>query len=159
MRRKVEHQRQKIVEDAKRMSKTSAWGPSAWKFLFAVAMGFDLNHDLTYKSKVKAYNTFLQSIPAILPCVFCRESAHKSFRKRNLQAYLKKYKTWPLIHYLYDLKNDVNLKLRRQERHLPKSARRTRPSPPFRTVLKKVLTMQATKCSSSNGTQSTREHR
>ncbi len=142
------------------MSKTKLWGPSAWNFLFAVALGYDLNDD--YKSAVqkeRIYRSFFACVPNILPCVYCRQSARKSFRKRKVSAYIKKYSRFPLIRLVYDLKDDVNRKLIKQESQLEKKHQgkkykkgsRTKSSPPFTKVLKRILAMRATTCSSRSG--------
>ncbi len=139
------------------MSKTKLWGPSAWNFLFAVALGYDLNDDFkTTAQKQQIYRSFFACVPNVLPCVYCRESARKSFRKRKLTTYIKKYPHFPLIRLVYDLKDDVNKKLIKQESELKrngasKKASRTKPSPPFAKVLKRILAMRATTCSSSSG--------
>jgi len=59
---------------------------------------------------------------------------------------------------VYDLKDDVNRKLIKQEAQLRKklkgghkSAKPNKPSPPFKKVLQKILAMRATTCSSSSG--------
>lgn len=146
------------------MSKTKLWGPSAWTFLFSVALGYDLNDDFKSDTqKERIYRSFFACVPDILPCVFCRQSARKSFRKRKVSAYIKKYPHFPLIRMVYDLKDDVNRKLIKQEAQLrknvkrgqkgsiSKSGKRTKASPPFKQVLQKILAMRATSCSSSSG--------
>lgn len=143
------------------MSKTKLWGPSAWTFLFSVALGYDLNDDYkTASQKRRKYESFFSCVPDILPCVYCRQSARKSFRKRKLSAYIKKYPTFPLIRLVYDLKDDVNRKLIKQESFLAKGkktmrgvrkTRRTKGSPSFKKVLHRILAMRATACSSRSG--------
>lgn len=139
-----------------KMANTRLWGPSAWTFLFSVAYGFDVNDDYpTAKAKAKKYTQFFKTIPDILPCIYCRESARKSFRKRKISQFISKYKKYPLLHYVYTLKDDVNRKLINQEKQLSSksvhSKNCTRSSPPFSVVLKGVLKMRAKSCSSKNG--------
>lgn len=138
------------------MSSTRAWGPSAWTFLFSVAYGFDVNHDHTSQTlKIRKYREFFHSIPDILPCIYCRQSARKSFKKRKIMNFISKYKKYPLLHYVYILKDDVNRKLIRQEKEMGSKTKHmkncTKPSPPFAVVLKRILAMRAKDCSGSNG--------
>ena len=87
---------------------TRFWGPSGWKLL----------HQATFDycpSKRILYGRFLETIPYILPCKFCRTSLTDFYALHN---YKKALSSQPaLVKWLYDIHNCVNDKLRDQSLH------------------------------------------
>ena len=92
---------------------TRFWGPSAWRLLHLIAFSEHRNPDVFI---------FLEELPHILPCRFCRSSLTEFYKHRPVDRN-------DLAHWMYEIHNDVNNKLRKQG-HLHK------PNPPFSEVKK-----------------------
>jgi hypothetical protein len=88
---------------------TKFWGPSGWKLLHYIAYKYPKNP--TNKDK-ELMSDFLETLPYILPCKFCRASLTEYYEKHPYNnAVLNKSK---LTKWLYDIHNEVNAKLRLQ---------------------------------------------
>jgi len=92
---------------------TRFWGPSAWRLLHLIAFS---DH------RSPAVFTFLEELPYILPCKYCRSSLEEFYKQRPVDHQV-------LGHWMYEIHNDVNNKLR-QQGHLRK------PNPSFSEVKK-----------------------
>jgi hypothetical protein len=92
---------------------TRFWGPSAWRLLHLIAFSEHRNPDVFI---------FLEELPHILPCRFCRSSLTEFYKHRPVDRD-------DLGHWMYEIHNDVNNKLRKQG-HLRK------PNPSFSEVKK-----------------------
>ena len=90
---------------------TRFWGPSAWRLIHLIAFSDHRSPDVY---------TFLEELPHILPCRYCRSSLAEYYTHRPVP------KT-ELARWSYEIHNDVNNKLRKQG-HLHK------PNPPFSEV-------------------------
>ena len=152
---------------------TKKWGPHAWIFLSAVALGFHLQEKTNPVAKKKHYKSFFALLRYTLPCSFCRDSYQDYFRKLNIEKYMDSKKQWCMIRFVYDLKECVNKKLRKQEKklfddqfkklpahkkadkayvqRLRKRIFTTKNSPRYEQFLKKVLEMRPKVCSNKIG--------
>ena len=92
---------------------TRFWGPSAWRLINLIAFS-------DYRS-ADVY-TFLEELPHVLPCKFCRSSLAEFYIHRPVPGPKEDMARWS-----YEIHNDVNNKLRKQG-HLRK------PNPPFSEV-------------------------
>ena len=92
---------------------TRFWGPSAWRLLHLIAFS---DH------RSPAVFTFLEKLPYILPCKYCRSSLEEFYKQQPVDCQ-------DLAHWMYEIHNDVNNKLR-QQGHLRK------PNPSFSEVKK-----------------------
>jgi hypothetical protein len=92
---------------------TRFWGPSAWRLLHLIAFSEHRNPDVFI---------FLEELPYILPCRFCRSSLTEFYKHRPVDRD-------DLGHWMYEIHNDVNNKLRKQG-HL------RNPNPSFSEVKK-----------------------
>ena len=87
---------------------TRFWGPSGWKLL----------HQATFDycpSKRVLYGRFLETIPYILPCKFCRTSLTDFYALHTYKKALSSQAA--LVKWLYEIHNCVNDKLRDQSLH------------------------------------------
>lgn len=89
---------------------TKAWGPPLWDSLFFVAYGYQLN---PHPERAEQYNAFFQSLAAVLPCKYCRESLNGFLKELDFKQYIKDGRG--AMRFVYDLKNKVNQKLVTQE--------------------------------------------
>lgn len=81
---------------------TRFWGPSGWKLLHHIAFA--------YKDKAPSDMTaFLETLPYILPCKFCRASLTDYYRQHPIASALQDLPRW-----MYHIHNCVNDKLRSQ---------------------------------------------
>ena len=95
---------------------TKFWGPSGWKLLHTLTF--------TYKpSQRSAMRDFLETLPFILPCKFCRHSLTEYYCADPVD--LTSAET--LSRWLWRIHNKVNTKLRSQGQTLP-------PDPSFAAV-------------------------
>ena len=103
---------------------TRFWGPSGWSLLHAMASAYQPTPANTTK-----YRHFFDSLPVILPCIYCRQSLTQYFqelplRNSDLQSNLT------LQHWLYQIHEKVNNKLRSQGLDVVET-------PPFADVVQK----------------------
>ena len=94
---------------------TRFWGPSAWRLIHLIAFSDYRSPDVY---------TFLEELPHILPCRYCRSSLAEYYINRPVPTQGTEIARWS-----YEIHNDVNNKLRKQG-HLHK------PNPPFSEVKK-----------------------
>lgn len=85
---------------------TRFWGPPGWKLLHLVTFTYDP------KSQKLKMRKFLQSLPFILPCKFCRASLTDYYTKLPYTPALSSRAK--LTKWMYDIHNEVNAKLRSQ---------------------------------------------
>ena len=152
---------------------TKLWGPPFWQALGATALGFHLNDDTSLDLKIKHYKTFFHSLRYVLPCGYCRDSYGTYYKKLNVEKYMRSKRPWSMIRFVYDLKECVNTKLRRQEkelykerfetltnaqkqdklciRRLKKRVFTTKRTPTFAAYLKRILRMIPNTCSNRIG--------
>ena len=112
---------------------TRFWGPSGWKLLHHIAIAYKY----TSESAV-LYASFLETIPYILPCKFCRASLTDYYRQYPFA--LKNSWMDPLLdlpRWMYKIHNCVNDKLRKQGLH-------PSPNPSFQQVKRYYETIQET---------------
>ncbi len=93
---------------------TTAFGPPGWRFMFFVAFGYDLN-ETPKNIKNIHYKKFFKSIGNVLCCKYCRASYSIFYDKLNINDYFL-LPEYGLVKFVYDLKELVNNKLRKQER-------------------------------------------
>jgi Erv1 / Alr family len=94
---------------------TRFWGPSGWKLLHL--MSWDYHY--TSENAI-TYSNFLEAIPYILPCKFCRSSLTDYYRQHPYQ--ILNGNTWmnPMLEmkkWMYTIHCCVNKKLRKQGLH------------------------------------------
>ena len=78
---------------------TRYWGPSGWKLFHLIAADNTPNKHIT---------EFLETLPYVLPCKFCRASLSKYYEELPYTS------TSNLDHWMYQIHNKVNGKLRKQ---------------------------------------------
>ena len=86
--------------------KPSFWGPSAWKFLYTVALGYPV--DPTEEGKQAAAN-LLEGLHHLLPCSNCRENVNKELQNSPIDNGLRNQKEF--THYVYMLEKSVSNRL------------------------------------------------
>jgi hypothetical protein len=89
---------------------TRFWGPSGWRLLHLVTFDYTYNAETAY-----SYAKFLETIPYILPCKFCRASLTDYYRQHPFM--LSNSMLDPLLDlkkWMYTIHNCVNNKLRSQ---------------------------------------------
>lgn len=89
---------------------TRFWGPSGWNLLHSIAGQYPNKPTNIQK---KQYYMFYNSLPIILPCIYCRRSLEEYYNILPLNNNILKKKE-KLITWLYNLHNLVNNKLRKQ---------------------------------------------
>ena len=88
---------------------TRFWGPSGWKLLHLVTF------DYTYSPKqAKTMADFLETLPFILPCKYCRASLTDYYRQHPFQHDGHIQPDFNLKKWMYTIHNCVNDKLRKQ---------------------------------------------
>jgi hypothetical protein len=92
---------------------TRFWGPSGWKLLHLITF------DYTYSSaNAVIYANFLETVPYILPCKFCRSSLTDYYREHPYSLSNSMMDpTVDLKKWMYMIHNRVNDKLRSQGIH------------------------------------------
>lgn len=92
---------------------TRFWGPSGWNLLHNITLNYVPND----KNK-KMYENFLQSLPYILPCIYCRRSLteyYLQFPLNNRRSSCNPLSSNENLNlWLYNIHNCVNEKLRSQ---------------------------------------------
>jgi len=89
---------------------TRFWGPDGWKLLHSIAYNYPSNPSIKNKSIVK---NFFNTLPYVLPCVYCRNSLVKYFKELPVENALDNRNS--LFKWLYNIHNKVNSKLRKQK--------------------------------------------
>lgn len=100
-----------VIENA--IMQTSKWGKPGWDMLFYVAAGYEVN-EASVEVKAPIYRMFYESMGGVLPCKYCRDSYIEFFDELDFDSYLDR--PCGMIKFVYDMKNKVNEKLRKQER-------------------------------------------
>ncbi|RYF30075.1 MAG: hypothetical protein EOO38_32705, partial [Cytophagaceae bacterium] len=77
-----------------------------------------MNDDYKFETRMRHYKTFFHSLQYVLPCGYCRDSYGGYFKKLDIEKYMKSKRSWAMIRFVYDLKECVNVKLRKQEKAL-----------------------------------------
>lgn len=90
------------------------FGPPMWHSLSYIALGFDAN-PMPFKTKIQYYKQHFESYAHVLPCSHCRSSYIKFIEARPFESYVKTAMPFQALKWVYDIHEDVNLKLRRQE--------------------------------------------
>ena len=88
---------------------TRFWGPDGWQLLHSIAYNYPSKPNNTTKQK---YRRFFNSIPYILPCIYCRNSLHKFYKELPIENSLQNHES--LFKWLYTIHNKINDKLRHQ---------------------------------------------
>jgi len=89
---------------------TKFWGPPGWKLLHVLT--------LTYEpSKATKMRAFLETLPYVLPCKFCRASLTDYYRELPPESALKSRAA--LVKWLWRIHSMVNEKLRGQGQTIP----------------------------------------
>ena len=87
---------------------TRYWGPSGWSLLHSIASAYHPTRNCP-----KRVQHFFDSLPTVLPCIYCRRSLADYYQQLPLKpSYLtdnRKFQCW-----LYRIHNLVNGKLRNQ---------------------------------------------
>ena len=88
---------------------TRFWGPSGWKMLHLITFDYEY-------SPINAitYAQFLESLPYILPCKFCRASLTDYYREYPFSTHMNLDPALDLKRWMYNIHNCVNAKLRKQ---------------------------------------------
>lgn len=84
---------------------TRFWGPSGWKMLHLITFTYE-------PSNAKNMDKFLETLPYILPCKFCRSSLTDYYKEHPYTPHL--HSKQALIKWMYTIHNCVNDKLRKQ---------------------------------------------
>lgn len=85
---------------------TRFWGPSGWIFLHQISFSYEPSR------QKKAVQQLLETLPFVLPCKFCRASLTQYMEELPLENALKSREA--LSHWMYEIHNKVNDKLRNQ---------------------------------------------
>uniref|UniRef100_A0A6C0B4L9 thiol oxidase n=1 Tax=viral metagenome TaxID=1070528 RepID=A0A6C0B4L9_9ZZZZ len=88
---------------------TRFWGPDGWHLLHSIAYTYPSNPNKTTRQK---YKRFFNTVPYILPCVYCRNSLHKFYKDLPIENSLQNNNS--LFEWLYKIHNKVNNKLTKQ---------------------------------------------
>lgn len=104
---------------------TRFWGPSGWKFLHLMTFTYDPTNQR------KHMRLFLESLPYVLPCKFCRASLTDYYSKHPFSSALESRAR--LTKWLYTIHNEVNEKLRKQDLN-------PHPDPTFQEVKQRYTT-------------------
>ena len=95
---------------------STVFGKSAWTYMFMVAAGYRLN-ETAKEIKDPIYKQFFETLGQTIPCRYCRESYAIFYKWLDIQKYMDKDSDEEgLIRFVYDLKNLVSDKLKKQER-------------------------------------------
>lgn len=102
---------------------TRFWGPSGWRFLHLVSIGYE-------PSQRTAMLRFLEALPYVLPCKFCRSSLITYYDDLPPEDHLDSGQA--LSKWMWKIHGKVNAKLRTQGQQIP-------PDPTY-AMVKKVYT-------------------
>lgn len=86
--------------------KPSFWGPSAWKFLYTVALGYP--SDPTPQEKQAAAN-LLESLHFLLPCANCRQNVSRELENAPYNDALRNQENF--TNYVYMIESSVARRL------------------------------------------------
>ena len=94
---------------------TRYWGPSGWRLLHLIVAN--------KAKKPKEFSSFLEHLPYVLPCKYCRSSLSFYYQEMPYED------SHNLEHWMWSIHNKVNGKLRLEGQNKP-------PNPPFAKVQK-----------------------
>lgn len=100
---------------------TRFWGPSGWRLLHLMTFTYNPEQDKD------AMYEFLETLPYVLPCKFCRSSLITYYEDLPFESALESSDA--LSKWMWKIHNKVNDKLRKQGQTIPKD-------PPFSSVKK-----------------------
>ena len=86
------------------MIKPEFWGPSAWKFMHYISLGYPINPSENDKLN---YKNFYYSLQYILPCEKCQINYRKNILENPIDNFLKDRES--LTKWVIDIHNKVNL--------------------------------------------------
>ena len=114
---------------------TRFWGPSGWKLLHLIAFEYSYSAE-----NALHYAHFLETIPYILPCKYCRSSLTDYYKEHpywvsehNREKQINP--TLDLSRWMYTIHNCVNHKLRTQGLY-------TKPNPSYQRVKQEYASFQ-----------------
>ena len=102
---------------------TRFWGPSGWRLLHLVSFGYQ-------PSQRKEMLAFLEALPFVLPCKFCRSSLITYYEELPPEDHLESKEK--LGKWMWQIHGKVNQKLRSQGQHIP--------ADPTYAMVKKIYT-------------------
>jgi hypothetical protein len=91
---------------------TRFWGPSGWRLLHLITFAYNPKKDRASMAK------FLESLPYVLPCKFCRSSLVAYYQELPYTQYLDSERA--LSQWMWKIHGKVNEKLRSQGQTIPK---------------------------------------
>ena len=89
---------------------TRFWGPSGWKLLHLISFEYSTESAWSMAN-------FLETIPYILPCKFCRASLTDYYRQHPYRLHGRMDPKLDLKKWMFTIHNCVNGKLRSQGLH------------------------------------------
>ena len=89
---------------------TRFWGPCGWVLLHGIVNNYS---NIKISDKREKYKVFFNSLPSILPCIYCRRSLSQYYKELPLTNDILDNKT-KLCKWLFNIHNKVNDKLRNQ---------------------------------------------
>ena len=90
---------------------TRFWGPPGWKLLHSVSSGYPI----VPSKKIKdTYQIWFQTLPDVLPCIYCRRSLRQYYQDLSPSDYDAFSNCQKLCTWIYHIHNKVNEKLRKQ---------------------------------------------
>ena len=84
----------------------NTWGPSGWKFIHFVALGYPKNPTT---EDMNSYQRFYESLQDILPCAVCSEHYKELIQQYPVSEHLHDKHT--LFKWSVDIHNNVNKRL------------------------------------------------
>ncbi len=90
---------------------TRFWGPPAWKLLHSIAASYDATQVMRRNMEL-----FLEVLPYVLPCKFCRASLTEHYARLPFKDALSSRQS--LERWMYKIHNLVNKKLIAQGQHI-----------------------------------------
>lgn len=79
------------------------WGPSGWRFIHYVALGYP--DDPSEYDKM-SYKRYYESLADVLPCQGCADHYKKNIAKMPIDSHLKDRES--LLRWTFDIHNEVN---------------------------------------------------
>lgn len=95
---------------------TKFWGPAGWQFLHTITFNYPEKvkaSDPDDQERKKYTKQLFENLRYTLPCKYCRESFKVFLKELPIDASLGGRRD--IVHWLYQIHNKVNAKLRKQE--------------------------------------------
>lgn len=86
------------------------WGPSTWKTLHSIAWSYAENENSPTEEEKKDIIDFFMILAKLLPCPSCRTHFSAYMLKHPIDASSRS----ALVHWLYDLHSDVNVRTKKE---------------------------------------------